>query len=101
MSIKVSGFSSCLVVKSFKLALVITIFSLFRLVSNSLVGVLKGTFGKTDLFLDASEFRLSVSEGTLGNIEGDSNEVTGLLISLDSLVFSESLKVEGILDLLE
>lgn len=50
---------------------------------------------------DAGQNGLSVGEFSGGNVDGDGEEVSLLLIGLNSLVLSESFQIQGISDFLE
>lgn len=88
-----------MVVQGSLLTLFVSVLSLLGLVVDSLVDVGKGGLSKVDLILEAGELGLAVGVGSLGDVEGDGNEVSSLLVGLDSLVLSEPLEVEGVLDL--
>lgn len=90
-----------MVVKSFLLALFISVTSLLVEVLDSLLGVFEGSLGLSNLGVKTGKFNLSVSKGDLSNLDVNGNEVSSLLVGLNSLVLSESLEVEGVLDLFE
>lgn len=47
------------------------------------------------------EFNLGVGKGSLGDADGDAEELAGLVVGDDAGVFSGSLEVKGVLDLSE
>jgi hypothetical protein len=93
--------SSVLVVSSLLFALVVSVTSSLVQVLESLVGVVEGGFGLGDVVVNAGQLGLDVSQIGLGSEEGHAQKVAGSLVSLDSLVLSESLQIKGIRNLVE
>jgi hypothetical protein len=72
-----------------------------RDVLDSLVDVLEGGLGLSDLIVDGGEFGLGVGELSLSDGEGSGDQMSGLVVGLDSLVFSESLEIEALFDFVD
>jgi hypothetical protein len=101
LSVSISCGSAVLVVTSFLFALVVSITSGLVQVLQSLVGVVQGGFSLGDVAVNAGQFGLDVSQIGVSDVQGDDKEVSGGLVGLDSLVFSESFQIEGFGDLVE
>jgi len=90
-----------LVVKGGLFALSPSVSSFTVLVLDSLDGVFEGGLSELDLVLNTGEFNLGVGKGSLGDADGDAEELAGLVVGDDAGVFSGSLEVKGVLDLSE
>jgi len=101
LSVSISGGSSVLVVDGLLFALVVSVGSSFVQVLESLVGVIEGGFSLGDVVIDAGQLGLDVSQIGLGSEKGHAQKVAGSLVSLDSLVLSESFQIEGLRNLVE
>jgi hypothetical protein len=101
LSVSISARSSVLVVSSLLFALVVSVTSSLVQVLESLVGVVEGGFGLGDVVVNAGQLGLDVSQIGLGSEEGHAQKVAGSLVSLDSLVLSESLQIKGLRNLVE
>jgi hypothetical protein len=99
LSVFISSFSSVHIVSGFLFTLFISVLSGFRNVLDSEINIFEGGFGLEDVVIDAGQFSFGVGKGSGGNDDGDVQEVEGLLVGLDSLVFSKSLQVERVFDL--
>jgi len=101
LAISISNGSGVSVVLGSLFTLFPSVGSFAFLVLDSLDGVFKGGFGEFDLVFNAGKLDLAVSKGGLGDTDGDIKKSAGLVVGGNTGVFSVSLKVEGVLDLLK
>jgi hypothetical protein len=101
LAVSITGGTGVHIVLSSLFALVPAVSAFFSQDLDSLVGVIEGSLGLHDLVVNGSEFRFSVGEFSGCHGDGNVEEIASLLIGLDSLVLSETVEVEGFLDLEE